>query len=143
MNDKLSNNALRAIVKMMEEAGMLGYGSIIDGDSFREMIHVKYPETGTKAEYDRLELMELSRVDFIRGELLKKGRFLLRENGNYRIALPSEHAQIIDRYLESANRKINRARLLGKNSPPSAEGIDERIVRAEMMRSQRKRGEIT
>lgn len=131
---------LRKIVEHMEQMGWTDYGTYINGDDLRRMIGIEYPESGSRRDFEQIELAELSRIEFIRSILLRKGKYLLRTNGDFRIALPSEHSAIIEKYMRAAKSKLNRAIILGRNSPPDANGIDHALIRAEMMKSQRKRG---
>ncbi|WP_292663282.1 hypothetical protein [Nitratifractor sp.] len=128
----MTNNQLRALMQQMREMGWFEYGTSIPAERYRELLGISYPKTGTKEEYDRLELAELSAIDFIREQLLKEGRFLKRDGEFYRILLPSENEIQIDAYMRNAQRKLSRAIKLGKNTPGRSVAIDNAIVRATM-----------
>lgn len=101
----------------LRAAGQLEYGSVIKGDDLRAMLDIKYPERGTKKEFDALALVELSAVNYVRNILLGEGKYLIGVQGDYRILLPSENARQADLLMASADRKMARARRLMANTP--------------------------
>ena len=103
----------------LKDQGLLEYGSHISGDLVRGFLGLKYPEYGTKRDFDAVTLAELGAIQYIRNQLLNEGKYLANVQGDYRICLPSENKRQADAYLASANRKLRRAQKLVMNTPPS------------------------
>lgn len=95
----------------------LTYGSIIPASDIRELAGIIIPERGTFKEFQQAQLDELQFVSTIRDHLLNQGMYLKREGKQYRVLLPSENAQQVERMNESASRKYKRALLLEKLTP--------------------------
>ena len=107
----------KELLTAMETAGLCEYGSVIHSEFVRDAIGLSYPEFGTKAEFDRLSLVELSATDYVRNVLLGRGMYLTYDRGNYRILLPSENEKQIESYISSADKKLSRALKLSRNTP--------------------------
>lgn len=110
-------DAHRDLHQALQAAGLLEYGSVIDGDRVREVLGLELPSTGTKAEFDRIALAELAAIDYVRNILLGQGRYLAGTPSGYRVLLPSENKAQVDLYIASADRKLNRALKLSRNTP--------------------------
>jgi hypothetical protein len=83
-----------------------------------------------------LALEELKLTDYIRNILINRGMYLSNTKGAYNILLPSENYKQVQLYMASADKKLNRAIKLSKNTPRS-KGYDENdslVVRAMMKR---------
>lgn len=129
------------LYQALDEVGLLDYGQHIDGDVVRDILGLVMPDVGTKRDFDEIALAELSAVDNLRETLLSQGKYIAGTKGGYRILLPSENADQIDRYLGHAQNKIRRARKLERCSPAMSKGKPNQ-TRARMMmieRSIRKR----
>ena len=107
----------KELLSAMENAGLCDYGCVISSEFVREAIGLSYPEVATKAEFDRLSLLELSATDYVRNVLLGRGMYLTYDRGDYRILLPSENEKQIESYISSADKKLSRALKLSKNTP--------------------------
>lgn len=107
----------KELLTTLEQMGMIEYGSVIPADMVRKILGIEYPQVATKIEFDRLSLSELSGVDYVRNVLLGRGMYLSQSNGNYRILLPSENAKQVELYIGSADKKLNRALKLTRNTP--------------------------
>lgn len=101
----------------LKDAGLLEYGSHIEGDLVRQMIGIRYPEMATKKVYDDLALQELGAMDYVRSILLNEGKYITSAGGDYRVLLPSENKAQVERYMSSADRKLRRAGKLSRNTP--------------------------
>lgn len=110
-------DAHRDLHQALQAAGLLEYGSVIDGDYVREVLDLEMPEVGTKAEYDRIALAELAAIDYVRNILLGQGRYLKGTPSGYRVLLPSENKVQVDNYIASADQKLSRALKLSRNTP--------------------------
>ena len=89
------------------------------GGHIRALLGLEYPEVGTKKQFDALALTELSAINYIRDRLLSEGKYLVGIRGDYRVLLPSENASQAEALMDSADRKMRRARKLLSNTPPS------------------------
>lgn len=110
----------KCLYQALEAASLLEYGSVILADFVQAVIDIQYPETATKKEFDSLALAELSAIDYVRNILLSQGKYLTFSQGNYRILLPSENKKQVEQYLQSADKKLNRAMKLHRSTP----GVD-------------------
>jgi hypothetical protein len=109
---------MKELINQLDKAGMLEYGSVIDGDYLRSLAGIQYPQTATLAEFEALKLEELGIVDAIRVQLLRVGKYLKADRKDYRILTPSENASQVEAYMRAADQKLKRAITLNKNSPP-------------------------
>ena len=111
------NELHKALYRVLQEAGLLEYGSRIEGELIREQLGIQMPRTGTKEQFDQIALRELTAVDFIRTLLLREGKYLAGDKGGYKILLPSENRAQVDAYMSQADRKLRRAQTLLRNTP--------------------------
>ena len=107
----------KELLTKLREREMLEYGSIIMGDTVRDILGIKYPEFGSKRDFDDVALVELGAVDYVRNALLSEGKYLASDKGNYRILLPSENKAQVNAYMQQADRKLRRAQKLSRNTP--------------------------
>lgn len=129
----MTNNEMRGIMEEMRAAGWFEFGAVVDEEDYRRHLGIKYPETGTKKDFDTVALQELGAIDFIRSQLLNEGKYLKHSGGSYRVLLPSENITQMEAYMKSADNKLKRAIKLGRNSPKEGrEEIDHCTVRAIM-----------
>ena len=130
----------KELLKQLRERGLLEFGSIISGDTVREIIGIVYPEYGTKKDFDEVALAELGAVDYVRNVLLGEGKYIASHHGDYRILLPSENKRQIDAYMSQADRKLRRAHKLSRNTPagdgykPAADNDVRIAMKRETMR---------
>jgi len=117
----------KSLYGQLEAVGLLEYGQFIAGDFVRECLGLKMPELGTKKDFDEVALAELAAVDSVREVLLNNGKYIAGTKGGYRILLPSENREQIDRYLGHAQKKIGRARKLERTSPALTSGIPDQL----------------
>ena len=113
----------------LDQSNMFDYGNVINRIELISLFGV-HPLSEDKAETMKFEavrkrirddeLRELNVVDYIRRQLLQKGKYLSRDNDNYRVCVPSENASMADKYMRAATRKIRRARTLLKATPAEA-----------------------
>lgn len=132
----------------LEEAKHIGHGNSFPVSFVQEVLGIKTPKLASKREFEKLALLELTAVDFVKSRLLDAGMWLTRRGEEYYIPLPSENAHFIDNMLASASRKIKRARILRSNTPPDSETPAEttrasRILMAEdSVKAAKRRREI-
>ena len=97
--------------------GYAAYGAEVGEDVVRSFLGLEYPEMANKKVYDTLTLIELGYIDYVRNMLLNEGKYLTNSRGVYRVLLPSENAAQVERYVSGANKRLNRALKLSKNTP--------------------------
>jgi len=117
----------KEIFDSLDQQKLFDYGNTIHKSEFLRLFGLN-PLTEEQSDGMKLheiikrvqsdELKELAIVDYVRRKLLAHGKFLSRDNDNYRVALPSENAAMADKYMRAATRKIRRARTLLKSTPP-------------------------
>jgi len=101
----------------LNEMGLLDYGSNIPSALVHELLDITVPMRATKAEFDALSLQEMSAIDYCRNILLGQGKYLAGTRAGYTIPMPSDNKVYIDRYVDSASKKLNRAQKLNRNTP--------------------------
>jgi hypothetical protein len=120
----------------LDARGLLDYGAVIEGQLVRELMVIDLPEFGRKADFDRAALAELSAIGYVRDQLLKNGKYLAGTAGGYRVLLPSENARQVDALMESASRKLSRARVLNATTPVEFQAqVDQQEARISMTRT--------
>ena len=107
---------------MLDAADLLEYGSHIPGSLIRNALGIKYPDLGSKREFEKLQLIELQAVEAVKVTLLKQGKTILRVREDYRVPLASENSLIVARYIDAATAKLRRAKQLSINTPPQPGG---------------------
>jgi len=112
----MSNN-FKDLYGFMADNDLLEFGSVITGEMVLAALNISYPETGTKQEFNDLDLYVLSAVEYVRKVIVEDGKYLAQSGGNYRILLPSENAQQCAKYIKSAQKKLNKSLRLSKNTP--------------------------
>lgn len=115
MIDKISPN--KTLYDALKHQGLTEYGSVIQGSLVQNILEIEYPSVGTRSLFEKLALLELNAISYVRELLLSEGKYIRADNGNYRILLPSENAEQINKYMSAADKKLNRAMKLYKNTP--------------------------
>lgn len=115
--DSARREAARELHAELEARGLLEFGAVVPSETVRAILGLVYPKTATKRVYDELSLRELSAVDYIRGILLNEGKYLTGTPSGYRVLLPSENARQVELYMNAADKKLQRARKLHRNTP--------------------------
>jgi len=120
----------------LQARGLLAYGASFSTDLVHELLGLEVPEVGTKSEFDRVALAELSAIGYVRDQLLKTGRYIAGTTGGYRVLLPSENARQVEQYITSATSKLRRATLLNKTTPIEHRNINDSLdARLMLMKS--------
>lgn len=117
----------RDLYDYLKAEGLLEYGSVIPSSLVHDLLGLEVPAIGTKAQFDRLSLIELAAMDYVRNMLLNSGKYLTGTPSGYRILLPSENAAQVEQYISSADKKLNRALKLCRNTPRSADEMPDQI----------------
>tara|TARA_R110000868_G_scaffold300530_1_gene560956 strand:- start:252 stop:677 length:426 start_codon:yes stop_codon:yes gene_type:complete len=117
----------RDLYDALEDDGLLEYGSIIPSEMVHRVLGLEVPAIGTKAQFDRLSLLELAAMDYVRNILLNSGKYLTATPSGYRILLPSENAAQVEQYISSADKKLNRALKLCRTTPVISDGMPDQI----------------
>ena len=131
----MSNRNGKELFAVLNQEGMIDFGKFIPASLVRETLDLEYPEVATKEVFDRLALTELAAVDYVRNILLGQGMYLMGVRDGYRILTVAENLGQIDQYMHSADRKLNRALKLLKNTPKEPGRYpDQQEARAEMKR---------
>lgn len=107
----------RELYAELDARGLLEYGSVIPSSVVHAALGIEMPTVASKSEFDKLALLELSAIDYVRNILLGQGKYLTGTDAGYRILLPSENAAQVEQYISSADKKLNRALKLFRNSP--------------------------
>lgn len=125
-------DAMRGLLKTLDDRGLLDYGSVIDRQLVHDTLEIKFPEVATKSVFDRLAMLELAAIDYVRNVLLGQGKYLAGTQTGYRILLPSENKGQIELYMSSADRKLARAYKLSRNTvgevPQVSDQTEARIM---------------
>jgi len=130
----------KELFKSLQDRRLIEFGSVIKGDTVREILGIEYPEYGKKEDFDSVALRELSAIDYIRNILLGMGMYLGSNGGDYRIFLPSENKRQVDQYMAQADRKLRRALKLSRNMPKTEQYVQDNttariIMKRESIRS--------
>lgn len=107
----------KCLLAWMREQGLTEYGSIVSQDTVRGVIGIEMPDVASKRVFDGLALRELSATDYVRNVLLGEGKYLAQDRGEYRILLPSQNHEQVERYMSNADSKLKRALKLVRNMP--------------------------
>jgi hypothetical protein len=107
----------RELYAALQANGLLEYGSTIPTELVHATLCLSVPDVAPKSVYDRVALLELAAVDYVRNILLDQGKYITGTASGYRILLPSENAAQVDQYMSSADRKLVRALKLSRNTP--------------------------
>jgi hypothetical protein len=120
----------------LESRDLLAYGAEITTETVHALLGIKLPQFGTKSQFDQASLIELAAVDYVRGQLLKVGRYIAGTPSGYRVLLPSENAKQVEMYIDAAQRKLSRAAILSKNTPRQYRDRHDQVeARIELARS--------
>ena len=117
MNDKSTTDTHKELYSHLNSHGLLEYGSAIKSEMVCDIIGIHYPEHASKQVYDRLSLIEMSAIDYVRNILLDNGKYITQVKGDYRILLPSENAKQIASYITASGNKLDRAARLLSSMP--------------------------
>lgn len=117
----------RDLYDYLKTEGLLEYGSVITSEIVHSVLGIEVPNVGTKAQFDRIALIELAAIDYVRNMLLNSGKYLTGTPSGYRILLPSENAAQVEQYISSADKKLNRALKLCRNTPRAAGEMPDQI----------------
>lgn len=111
------SDAKRDLLAALQAAGLLEWGAVIPRQFVHEALGLEFPEVGTKAVFDKLTLVELSAIDYVREVLLNQGKYIAGTPSGYRVLLPSENQDQINLYMAAADRKLKRAMKLNRSTP--------------------------
>lgn len=129
-------DAARELHSVLNEMGLLEFGSVIETAVVHQILGIEMPEVGSKADFDKIALLELSAIDYVRNILLGQGKYLMGTATGYRVLLPSENAAQVEQYISSADKKLSRALKLSRNTPSLAMQMpDQTEARILMKRS--------
>ena len=115
----------RELYAELDARGLLEYGSVIESSVVHAALGIEMPTMASKSEFDRLALIELSAIDYVRNILLGQGKYLTGTDAGYRILLPSENSAQVEQYISSADKKLNRALKLFRNSPTESSSLPD------------------
>lgn len=134
MPNRSKREKWRDVFDALDSMGLFDFGSVIDRSVVHELIGLEVPEVATKAVFDRIAMIELQTMDYCRNILLGHGKYLCGVPSGYRVLLPSENKAQVDAYMESADRKLERALKLSRNSPKASHLPDQTEARIMMRR---------
>ena len=107
----------KALLETLVALELTCFGAHIPAQVVRDALRIVFPATGTKAQFDKLALAELSGIDYVRNHLLNEGKYLRAATEGYRILLPSENIGQVETYMSNADQKLRRAMKLLRNTP--------------------------
>ena len=139
MHKPSKRDGLRSLYDILSAEGLFEYGAVIDRGIVHDLLDLKVPEVAPKAVYDRIAMIELQAMDYCRNILLGHGKYLAGVPAGYRVLLPSENKMQVDAYMASADRKLDRALKLSRNSPRESHLPDQSEARI-MMKQRSRRG---
>lgn len=123
----------KELLSHMRAAGHTEYGAVITGDEVRSVLGIDLPATGSLRTFQRLQLLELNAVDYVRNVLLGEGKYLGQEKGDYRVYLPSDTEKVVRQYMEHADNKLRRGLKLWRNAPKTDQPAETDNLAARML----------
>ena len=134
MPNRSKRDRLRDVYDTLDGAGLFDFGAVIPRAMVYDLLGMDVPEVASKAVFDRIAMLELQAMDYCRNMLLGHGKYLAGTPSGYRVLLPSENKAQVDAYMESADRKLERALKLSRNSPKASHLPDQTEARIMMRR---------
>lgn len=134
MPNRSKRDRLRDVYDTLDRAGLFDFGAVIPRAMVYDLLGLDVPEVASKAVFDRIAMLELQAMDYCRNMLLGHGKYLAGTPSGYRVLLPSENKAQVDAYMESADRKLERALKLSRNSPKASHLPDQTEARIMMRR---------
>lgn len=134
MPNRSKRDRLRDVYDALDQAGLFDFGAVIPRAMVYDLLGLDVPEVASKAVFDRIAMLELQAMDYCRNMLLGHGKYLAGTPSGYRVLLPSENKAQVDAYMESADRKLERALKLSRNSPKASHLPDQTEARIMMRR---------
>lgn len=134
MPNRSKRDRLRDVYDTLDRAGLFDFGAVIPRGMVYDLLGLDVPEVASKAVFDRIAMLELQSMDYCRNMLLGHGKYLAGTPSGYRVLLPSENKAQVDAYMESADRKLERALKLSRNSPKASHLPDQTEARIMMRR---------
>jgi hypothetical protein len=134
MPNRSKRDRLRDVYDALDRAGLFDFGAAIPRAMVYDLLGLDVPEVASKAVFDRIAMLELQAMDYCRNMLLGDGKYLAGTPSGYRVLLPSENKAQVDSYMESADRKLERALKLSRNSPKASHLPDQTEARIMMRR---------
>lgn len=134
MPNRSKRYRLRDVYDALDQAGLFDFGAVIPRAMVYDLLGLDVPEVASKAVFDRIAMLELQAMDYCRNMLLGHGKYLAGTPSGYRVLLPSENKAQVDSYMESADRKLERALKLSRNSPKASHLPDQTEARIMMRR---------
>jgi hypothetical protein len=134
MPNRSKRDRLRDVYDALDRAGLFDFGAAIPRAMVYDLLGLDVPEVASKAVFDRIAMLELQAMDYCRNMLLGHGKYLAGTPSGYRVLLPSENKAQVDSYMESADRKLERALKLSRNSPKASHLPDQTEARIMMRR---------
>ena len=134
MANRTKRDRLRDVYDTLDRAGLFDFGAVIPRAMVYDLLGLDVPEVASKAVFDRIAMLELQAMDYCRNMLLGHGKYLAGTPSGYRVLLPSENKAQVDAYMESADRKLERALKLSRNSPKASHLPDQTEARIMMRR---------
>jgi hypothetical protein len=135
MPNRSKRDRLRDVYDTLDRAGLFDFGAVIPRGMVYDLLGLDVPEVASKAVFDRIAMLELQAMDYCRNMLLGHGKYLAGTPSGYRVLLPSENKAQVDAYMESADRKLERALKLSRNSPKASHLPDQTEARIMMRRN--------
>lgn len=134
MPNRSKRDRLRDVYDTLDRAGLFDFGAVIPRGMVYDLLGLDVPDVASKAVFDRIAMLELQAMDYCRNMLLGHGKYLAGTPSGYRVLLPSENKAQVDAYMESADRKLERALKLSRNSPKASHLPDQTEARIMMRR---------
>lgn len=120
-----NKSAQKELLAYLRESKLTEYGTFIDASLVQEVLGIQMPESATRSEFAKLEILEMAAIDYCRHHLLGEGKYIKQVPNGYRILLPSENAGQIESYMSSADRKLSRALRLSRTTPQTERSVPD------------------
>jgi hypothetical protein len=131
---------------ILREQDRTHYGDRFPISLVHSALGILVPKVGSRRDFERIALIELAAIDYVKNRLVDEGKWLTRQGSEYYIPLPSENAHFIDNMLASAQRKLKRARRLRSNTQAEEATTDQTASKILMIedsvKSARKRRDL-
>lgn len=110
----------RELFDHLNASGFLMHGESFHCEVVQDFLGLEIPATASKGVFERLALLELAAVDYVRNRILDQGMYLARTGERYRILSPTENKNQVEKYMRSSAKKLSRANKLSSNTPKTS-----------------------
>jgi len=143
----MSNASNKDFYARLLNARLLDYGSVIQQSLVHSLLEIHITDVMNIREYDKAKLEEVSAIDYVRSQLLNQGKTIAKHLSAYRIPMPSENREFVERYISSADKKLRRAIKLSMNTPhgdykPIDDAYEKAIRKRQSLKDAKDKGDF-